>query len=157
MKPFALALVIIAAAFAALHAQERAPNGAPAQAGAALADIMSTTQFRHLKLGYAGQVANWLLAHYEMTLMRQSFDLAARSYPKVGNVPFAELVKTKSTPALDDIGRAIAVRNRQRFAMAFQRLTEACNSCHQASGFGFVVMRVPTLSPFSNQVFPPGK
>ncbi|MGB8276324.1 MAG: hypothetical protein WCF20_00080 [Methylovirgula sp.] len=155
MKPFALALVIITVGCTALDAQEGSPASTPQRDGAALADIMSTTQFRHLKLGYAGQVANWPLAHYEMTLMRQSFDLAARSYPKVGNVPFAQLVKIKSTPALDDIGRAIAARNRQGFALAFQRLTEACNSCHQASGFGFVVMRVPTLSPFSNQVFPP--
>ncbi len=114
---------------------------------------MSTTQFRHLKLGYAGQVANWPLAHYEMALMRQSFEQAARSYPGVGNVPFAEFVKTKSTPALDEIGRAIAAQNRQGFAVAFEKLTDACNSCHQASGFGFVVIRVPTLSPSAIRSF----
>ncbi len=159
MKPVVLALVIVATGCTAFdtlsHAQERPPGDVARQEAADLADIMSITQFRHLKLGYAGQVANWPLARYEMTLMRQSFSIAVHAYPKVGRVDFAELVKSKSTPALDEIERTIAARNSQGFALAFQKLTEACNSCHRAAGFGFVVMRVPTLSPFSNQVFSP--
>ncbi len=161
MKPFIFAFAIIFAGCAALHAQEGSqehpPASTPQLEGAALADIMSITQFRHLKLGYAGQVANWPLAHYETNLMRQNFALAARAYPTVGNVPFAELVRSKSTPALDEIDQAIAAHNLHGFAVAFKKLTDACNSCHQASGFGFVVMRVPTLSPFSNQVFSPAE
>jgi hypothetical protein len=156
MKSIAtLALVILAASCGASHAQEQSARSATAPASPGLADIMSATQFRHLKLGYAGKVGNWPLAHYEMTLMRQSFAEAARAYPKVGDVPFAELVKTKSTPAVDEIDQAIAAHNLENFAVAFGKLTEACNSCHQASGVGFVVIRVPTLSPFSNQVFLP--
>ncbi|MHB8884243.1 MAG: hypothetical protein ACYC5H_03965 [Methylovirgula sp.] len=153
MKPIVLALSMILAAYSVPHAQQRTEGAETAPV--ALADIMSATQFRHLKLGYAGKVANWTLAQYETSLMRQSFEEAARFYPKVGDVPFAELVKSKSKPALDDIGQAIAAKDPHGFATAFQRLTAACNNCHEASGVGFVVIRVPTLSPFSNQVFPP--
>lgn len=156
MKSLALAFVIFVAGYGASHAQERsAHQDAGVPDNPALADIMSATQFRHLKLGYAGQVANWPLAHYEVTLMKQNFDLAAHAYPKVGTVPFAEVVKSKSGPALDQIDRAITAHDLRGFAMAFQSLTDACNSCHQETGVGFVVMRVPTLSPFSNQVFLP--
>jgi len=37
----------------------------------------------------------------------------------------------------------------------FGKLTEACNHCHRSAGVGFVVIRIPTASPFSNQFFPP--
>ena len=33
--------------------------------------------------------------------------------------------------------------------------TQGCNACHQSMGRGYIVMRVPTEQPFSNQLFPP--
>jgi len=38
---------------------------------------------------------------------------------------------------------------------AFGELTTGCNSCHQSTGRGFIVMTVPTASPFGNQSFAP--
>ena len=47
-----------------------------------LADIMSATQWRHLKLAYSGKVSNWPLANYELGQIQQSFSAAAELYPR---------------------------------------------------------------------------
>jgi hypothetical protein len=46
---------------------------------------------------------------------------------------------------------------RIKFSMEFDNLTAACNACHQATHFGFIDIKVPTASPFSNQVLFPAR
>jgi hypothetical protein len=145
----------VLAAVVPLDAQQPQPAPAADPAAPELADIMSTTQLRHLKLAYSGKVANWPLAGYELGLIRQSFDAAARHYPVFKGIALAELVKRESEPALADLRRAIDAKSSDGFVQAFVKLTQACNRCHQAAGVGFIVIRVPTSSPFSNQLFPP--
>jgi hypothetical protein len=43
----------------------------------------------------------------------------------------------------------------QRFAKSIAEFTNGCNACHQSIERGFIVMRVPTESPFTDQVFLP--
>jgi hypothetical protein len=151
------AFAVAAAAVAAIL-----PLGAqPAQPAAAtdpptaLANIMATIQFRHLKLAYSGKVMNWPLAGYELDLIQLSFDAATQLHPTVRGLPLADLVKQESAPPLADLRRAIDAKSSDGFAKAFGKLTEACNHCHRSAGVGFVVIRIPTASPFSNQFFPP--
>jgi hypothetical protein len=118
-----------------------------------LADIMSGTQLRHLKLAYSGQQSNWQLANYELGQIQQSLSTAAQLYPVFEGVPVARLIKEESESPLADLGKAIEAKNRAQFAEAFVKLTDACNRCHQAAGKDFIVMRPPTSSPFSNQLF----
>ena len=120
-----------------------------------LANIMATIQFRHLKLAYSGKVMNWPLAGYELDLIQLGFDAATRLHPTVKELSLADLVKQESAPPLAALRRAIDAKSSDGSAKAFVRLTEACNGCHRAAGVGFVVIRVPTASPFSNQLFPP--
>jgi hypothetical protein len=154
VKHFALSLLVLAIGVSDSHGQERTADTAPAVAPM-LADNMSTMQMRHLKLGYAGKAGNWPLARYEMNAMKQSFDGATRLFQTVGSQSFTDLVAKNTTPALEEIQRAIDKQNPATFSAAFEKLTDACNGCHQASKFGFIVMRVPIASPFSNQVFTP--
>ena len=158
-KRFILTICVRAAAMvaAAMPLAAQQPQSAPAAGttSPALADIMSTTQLRHFKLAYSGKVGNWSLAGYELGLIQQSFDAAARLYPMFKSVPQAELIKQESEPPLADLRRAIDSKNRDDFVQAFARLTQACNRCHQAAGVGFIVIRIPTSSPFSNQLFAP--
>jgi mono/diheme cytochrome c family protein len=158
-----LAAVVSLAALGSVSAQERAN---PPQTGSAaatavgqedLADIMHVTQLRHLKLSYAGSVRNWDLAEYEARQMGKSFRRAAQFYPVVENVPLASLIAAFSEPALAEVEKAIKERDGAAFFKSFKRLTAACNSCHQEAGRGFIRIRAPTASPFSNQVFPPAK
>jgi hypothetical protein len=57
--------------------------------------------------------------------------------------------------SIQAIADAIEAKDSRKFANAFGELTVGCNACHQSVGRGFIVMRVPTASPFSDQVFPP--
>ena len=49
-----------------------------------LADIMSATQWRHLKLAYSGKVGNSPLANYELGQIQQSFPRRRSSIPPTG-------------------------------------------------------------------------
>lgn len=160
MKRIILALFAAMAAIAAvapqpLDAQQSQPGSTSAPYLPVLADIMSGTQLRHLKLAYSGKVKNWRLADYELGQIQQSFADAARLYPVFKNIPLAEFIKSESEPPLADLRKAIDAKNLDDFATAFGKLTDACNRCHRAAGVGFIVIRVPTSSPFSNQLFPP--
>jgi hypothetical protein len=150
--------VAVAVAHRPLGAEQSqpGPTNAPYMTSS-LADIMSATQWRHLKLAYSGIVSNWPLANYELEQMRQSFSLAAQLYPVFKSIPLAQLIKDESEPPLVDLGKAIEIKNSADFTKAFARLTDACNHCHRQVGLGFVVIRVPTSSPFSNQLFPPAQ
>ncbi len=115
-----------------------------------LADIMSIVQLRHMKLWFAGSSPNWELAAYELRRLKASLVDAASLYP---GIP-ATSVTTMAAP-VQSIAEAIEAKDSQKFATAFGDLTVACNACHQSIGRSFIVMRVPTASPFSDQVFPP--
>ena len=115
-----------------------------------LADIMSTVQLRHMKLWFAGSSPNWELAAYELRRLKAGLVDAASLYP---GIP-ATSVTTMATP-VQSIAEAIEAKDRGKFAKTFGELTAGCNGCHQSIGRGFIVMRVPTASPFSDQVFPP--
>ncbi len=128
-----------------------APLGASAPASPArLGDMMSVIQTRHSKLWFAGGVRNWPLAAYEMDQLKQSFIDAAMLY---GNIPVDAI--TLATRPLDAINEAVKARDLARFSDGFRKLTAGCNSCHAAGGVGFISIRSPTASPFSNQTFEP--
>ncbi len=115
-----------------------------------LGDIMNAAQVRHMKLWFAGKTRNWELANYELRLLKASLVEAALLY---GDLP-VDNVTTMVKP-LEAVGDAIAAGDSRRFARTFGELTEGCNACHQSIKHGFIVMRVPEASSFSNQVFPP--
>jgi hypothetical protein len=117
-----------------------------------LGDLMNTMQARHLKLWFAGRSNNWPLAAYEIDLMTENFRDIAALYP---NVPVAD-VEMLIGP-VKEISSAVKAKDTEKFSRTFAALTAACNSCHQAIGREYIVIQVPTASPFSNQVFPPKK
>lgn len=120
-----------------------------------LAEIMEVTQLRHFKLWYAGRVSNWDLAKYELGQIEASIQDAARYFP---NIPAADM--TTMTEQVKELRTAIEAKSIEKAVIAFRDLTSACNSCHQSAGVGFIVVRVPKLSPietspFSDQSFSP--
>lgn len=115
-----------------------------------LGDIMNNIQLRHIKLSFAGKSQNWELAAYELGQLKAGLVEAAVMYE---GIPVTDV--TMMTAPLKSIDAAIAARDSGRFAKLFSELTAGCNACHQSMGRGYIVMRVPTEQPFSNQVFPP--
>jgi hypothetical protein len=56
------------------------------------------------------------------------------------------------TRTVIDLEKAIAARDFGRFSAV-----STCNSCHQAANRGFITIKRPTQSNFSNQDFTPAK
>lgn len=114
-----------------------------------LGDIMSAIQWRHIKLWFAGKRRSWDLAAYELSQIKGSLVDAAALYP---GIPVTD-VTTMAKP-VQSITDAIEAKDSTKFAKAFTELTAGCNSCHREMGRGFILIRVPAGSPFSNQSFP---
>ena len=113
-------------------------------------DIRSATRLRHTELWFAGESKNWDLAAYELRQLKAGLTEAALMYP---GVPVSGIT-TMSAP-IQDIAHSIAEKNVGKFKSSFANLTSGCTACHQSVGLGFIAMRVPTTSPFSNQVVSP--
>ena len=116
-----------------------------------LADLMGQTQLRHIKLWFAGKLGNWPLAGYEVGQIRSSLEDAAGLYRSIP----VEAITITADP-LQRITEAIAAKDSTKFVNAYEGLTAACNACHVAVDRGFIVIQVPTASPFVDQSFKPG-
>ena len=117
-----------------------------------LGDIMGAIQLRHIKLWFAGKLGNWELASYEVEEIKASLENAAYLYR---GIP-AEVVTNTADP-IQAIRDAIKAKDNAAFAKGYGDLTSACNGCHQGIGRGFIIIQVPTASPFVDQSFAPPK
>lgn len=118
---------------------------------------MTLNQMRHAKLWFAGQAGNWALAEYELEEIDEGLSDAAQWHPTHKDVeaPIPELIQRIMTSPLEDLRQAVEARDQERFAKAFDGLTDACNRCHQAAKFEFNVITRPSSNPYSNQDFAP--
>jgi hypothetical protein len=148
LRHFAIAVAACAAASLAALADEQKPASGQPIYTPRLNDIMILTQLGHFKLWYAGAVQNWQLANYELEQIRASINLAKTLFPNSDKSDMDSM-----TPAADELEKAIKAKDAAKFASAFGRLTAACNNCHQATGFGFIKIREPRLSPIETSPF----
>ncbi len=147
LRRIAIAAAACAAASLAALADDQKPAGQPAYTPR-LNDIMVVTQLGHFKLWYAGAVQNWPLANYELEQIRASIRLAKTLFP---NSDKSNMDTMK--PAAEDLDKAIKAKDAAGFTSAYSKLTAACNACHEATGFGFIKIRVPRLSPIETSPF----
>jgi hypothetical protein len=122
-----------------------------------LGEIMTLSQMRHVKLWFAGEANNWPLAAYELDEIKEGLDDAVRYHPthEGSQLPISGLVPKMTAVPMRQVDEAIDAKDRVRFEQAFDELTAACNSCHQAANFGFNVVTRPRANPYVNQVFEP--
>ena len=145
----------VAAVFVSLGALSSAVAEDQDAARPTLSDLMVLTQLRHYKLWYSERLENWKLADYELNQLVTTVDRIAKLYPEARSVAQANLIREKTDPALSELRTAIRDKSNLRFEAAFNQVTDACNQCHQAAGVDFILVRLPTKSPFSNQMFTP--
>jgi hypothetical protein len=145
----------IVALFALTACGPKEPAPAPYVPG--LGEIMTLNQMRHAKLWLAGDAGNWKLASYELDELEEGFHDVVEFHPthKDSPVPITAVVPEITGIPLKKLHAAIAAKSRDDFAAAFDLLTHACNACHQATNFGFNVVKRPTANAFPNQDFAP--
>ncbi len=129
----------------------------PAAPVPGLGEIMTLTQMRHAKLWFAGEAGNWELAQYEVDELREGFADVVQYHPTHPDVPrpLADLIAGTVAGPLSQLDRVVKARDAKGFAVAFDALSTACNSCHMGANHGFNVIRRPTAPPFGNQDFTP--
>ena len=110
--------------------------------------LMMVSQLGHFKLWYAGAVQNWPLATYELAQIRANIVDANKFYLNKSQSNMSGM-----TAPTDDLDDAIKAKDSAKFVKAFSKLTTACNSCHEAAGFGFIKIRDPRLSPIETSPF----
>jgi hypothetical protein len=121
-----------------------------------MGDMMnSLVQPRHAKLGLAGRAGNWALAGYALVEIRQAFAGITKAQPRFRGLPVGELVDAALTMPLNTVDAAIKQQDPQKFAAAYDQLTQGCNACHAAVDHPFVVIKAPDASAFPNQDFNP--
>jgi cytochrome c553 len=125
------------------NAQDQNPPATQDHFVPRLNDMMVATQVRHFKLWYAGIVQNWPLANYELAQIRDAITDTERLFANKGGSKMSATMM----PPTEDLSDAIKAKDEKKFASAFRKLTAACNSCHEATGFGFIKIRDPRLSP----------
>jgi cytochrome c553 len=106
---------------------------------------MMGTQFRHMKLWFAGKLGNWKLAAYELDQIERDLAAAALS----SGAPAQESLVKRT----EELRETVNARDWTRFADAYGALTNECNGCHRATGHAFITVQIPTSSPFSDQAF----
>lgn len=163
MKRLILALVagglLAGALLYPLFAQQQAPQRLAAADAhkPKLADIMLMLQIRHAKLSLSGEQENWPLAEFQLEELKEAFEDAEKHHPTFKDVPVKDMIESVAKPAVAEVEKAVAAKNRAEFVRAFQELTAACNNCHLGANRGHFVIQRPTVSPYPNQLFAPSK
>jgi len=112
-------------------------------------EFMSSIQVHHAKLWFAGQNQNWELADFEMAEISESIDAIKEYQTEREESKKVDMLK----PSLDAVKDAIDKKDSSLFNSSYLLLTSSCNNCHKAVNFGFNVVKVPEIPPFSNQAF----
>ena len=68
-------------------------------------------------------------------------------------IPLEQMILSVTTQPFEDLHKAIESKDGVAFSKAYGDLTYACNSCHQVTNHGVVVIQSPTDSSFSDQDF----
>jgi hypothetical protein len=119
-----------------------------------MGDLMNTLiQPRHAKLGLAGKAENWPLANYALSELRQAFAGITKAVPKFRGMPVGDLVDLALTQPLNAVDAAIKQQDAQKFAAAYDQLSQGCNACHMELEHPYVVIKTPDASAFPNQDF----
>jgi hypothetical protein len=154
------------AEIAALRTQVQALTTAQAGLRAAaaprteLGQQMLLIQLRHGRLWAAGETQNWLLAQFELAELNEALDEvveqngdAAALQPQQLSVVLPAIMK----PAISGLRQAIDAGSRTQFEAAYDRLSDACSSCHKAADHGFIVIQRPLTPVLDNLRAEPAK
>ena len=155
-RPIAVLSVVALCGDAVAQNAPPPPANAPVPYVLSMGDMMNTlVQPRHAKLGLAGKAEAWAIAGYALTEIRQVFAGIVKAQPRFRGLPVGDLVEAALSQPESDLEAAIKQHDPQKFAEAFDRLTQGCNACHVAADHPYVVIKAPDASAFPNQDFSP--
>ena len=121
-----------------------------------LGEIMGGIQHHHAKLYYSANAGNWALAEYQVGEIQEGLETSVRLYPQFKEVnELSVLVPAATKDDMENLSKTVKKKNLDEFLVAYNKLTNSCNACHNAANRGFIVIQTPTAFEFSNQKFEP--
>jgi hypothetical protein len=159
VKIFAAALVLLPV-IALAQSPPAKPAASKLSSLPGLEQFMGVVRANHAKLWLAGKARNWELAAYQVAEVKELLSQAEILVPTYSSLPIKQMVDTTAkilAGPVAELEKAVNTKDFEKFSASFDKLTEACNSCHETAGRGFIVMRRPASSNFSNQNFEPRK
>jgi hypothetical protein len=151
----AVAGLLVAGTHVTSFAKSHRDKGSPALRPPKLAEIMLMLQIRHAKLSLAGEAQNWPLAKFQIEELKEAFEDAEKYHPMFKDIPIKGMIDGIANPAVAAVEKAVDSKDRTSFVRAFEGLTAACNNCHRAANFNYIVIQRPATSPYPNQSFQP--
>ncbi|MCC6778296.1 MAG: hypothetical protein IT537_16930 [Hyphomicrobiales bacterium] len=148
----------VVAAIAALATTDIAAEPAATPKGTyapGVAEIMIVTQTRHAKLWLAGAARNWHLAEYQIDELKEGLEDIVKYFPVYKDIPVGSMIEATVMAPVAEVEAAVKARDRTKFMAAYDKLTAACNTCHQSANRPFIVVQRPATSPYPNQSFAP--
>jgi hypothetical protein len=158
--------VVLAALFLpfAVHAQAPSPaKEAPKESGKdapkafvpGLEQFMNVILIEHNKLWFAAKARNWPLAEYQLGEIKEVMGDVQDFVPTFKNLPLADMLDAVITKEIVTLEKSIEAKDYKAFTAGYDKLTVACNACHQGTQNGFVVIKRPTQPAFTNQDYRP--
>jgi hypothetical protein len=131
-----------------------ASSAPPAPYRPSISDMMiGTIQPRHERIWRAEQAGDWDFAAYELGNLRGAFGRLGRAHPMEENTPFPDMIESVTKQPFEDLKVAIDRKDDADFGKAYDELSEACNSCHQALNHGTIVIGRPAGAFQSDLIF----
>jgi hypothetical protein len=122
----------------------------------AMDDLMTMlVQPRHIKLYYAGQAKNWMLAAFQLNELRAALARIGRTIPNYRNISVDTAVASIFADKLSAVDAAIKAADPAQFNAAYGEMTAACNACHAGMDHAFLVIKVPDGANYPDQEFRP--
>jgi hypothetical protein len=120
-----------------------------------LEQFMNMILIEHNKLWFAAKARNWALADYELGEIKEIMGDVQDLVPTFKNLPLADMLDAVITKEIAALEKSIEAKDSKGFATGYDKLTQACNACHQGTENGFVVIKRPTQPAFTNQDYRP--
>lgn len=137
--------------------QKEAAKDTPKAYVPGLEQFMNVILIEHNKLWFAAASRNWPLAAYELGEIKEVMSDVQDHVPKFKNLPLADMIDAVITKEVADLEKAVDAKDFKAFAAGYDKLTAACNACHQGTENGFIVIQRPNRPVFTNQSYRPRK
>jgi hypothetical protein len=122
-----------------------------------LEQFMNLILIEHNKLWFAASARNWPLAAYELGEIKEVMSDVQDHVQTFKSLPLADMIDAVITKEVADLEKAIEAKDFKAFAAGYDKLTAACNACHQGTENGFIVIQRPSRPAFTNQDYRPHK
>ncbi|NEZ04346.1 hypothetical protein G4Y73_09335 [Wenzhouxiangella sp. XN201] len=109
-------------------------------------------RFMH-KLGLSVAAKNPELVDFYAHELEESIE-AAESIDQYHDIRVGELTKAMLAPAFEAFEQAVEAREHERVGERYDGLIEACNACHQATGYDFIQIRSNDSNPYMQSFEP---